>query len=48
MNLIAVQPAKPSATEPNGKWFEAIQPEALVPQDLHQAQLARRLGQRAP
>ena len=48
MNLIAVQTSKPSELNPAGKWFEAIKPEALVPQDLQQAQLARRLGQRAP
>ena len=44
MNLIAVKTTKPTATEPAGKWFEAIKPEAIVPPDIHQAQLARRLG----
>jgi hypothetical protein len=27
-----------------GQWFEAIPPEALLPQDLHAAQLAHRLA----
>ncbi|MCX7008883.1 MAG: hypothetical protein NTY53_16835, partial [Kiritimatiellaeota bacterium] len=48
MNLIAIQTTKPTVTDPTGRWFEAIKPEVISPQDLHQAQLARRLGQRMP
>lgn len=29
--------------EPNGRWFEAIAPERLEPQNLWQAQRTRRL-----
>jgi hypothetical protein len=48
MNLIALQTTKPTAAESAGKWFEAIQPAALSPQDIHLAQLARRLAARPP
>jgi hypothetical protein len=44
MNLVGLQTDKPSVKQPDGKWFEAIPPEALAPQDLHAAQLARRLA----
>ena len=44
MNLIAVQTSTPSQTDPAGKWFETIAPEAISPQDIQQAQVARRLG----
>lgn len=44
MNLVAVQTNEPSELDENGRWFEAIVPERLQPQDLHAAQLARRLG----
>jgi len=43
MNLVAVQSGKPSEKNPNGKWFEVIAPEKIEPQDIHAAQLARRL-----
>lgn len=43
MNLVALFTEQPSIKEPDGKWFEAIKPEALTPRDLYQAQLARRL-----
>ena len=46
MNFVAVQPGRPSETVPGGRWFEALAPDTLVPQDLHQAQLARRLAGR--
>ncbi len=46
MNLVAIQTIKPTAADPAGKWFEAIKPESLNPQDIHQAQLARRLAAR--
>jgi hypothetical protein len=32
----------------NGRWFEAIPPQALQPQNLYEAQLARRLGRLGP
>ncbi len=44
MNLIGVRTSGPSVIVPDGKWFEAIAPEAVSPQDIHQAQLARRLA----
>jgi hypothetical protein len=43
MILVGLQTSEPSIKEPNGKWFEAIPPEALEPRDLHAAQLQRRL-----
>ena len=45
MNLIAVQTKAQSQTEPHGRWFEAISPDAFSPKDIHQAQLKRRLKQ---
>jgi hypothetical protein len=44
MNLVGLRTDGPSVKQPDGKWFEAIPPEALSPQDLHAAQLARRLA----
>ncbi len=44
LNLVGVQTDSSSVKEPDGKWFEAIPPKALSPQDLHAAQLARRLA----
>lgn len=44
MNFVALQTSLPSETSLNGRWFEAIPPAEIVPQDLHAAQLARRLG----
>ena len=46
MNLVAVQTKQPSQISPTGKWFENLSPEQLAPQDIHQAQLARRLSQK--
>ena len=46
MNLVGVQTDGPGVKQPDGKWFETIPPEALQPQDLHAAQLARRLAGR--
>ncbi len=43
INLIAVETRQPSEKNLNGKWFEAIPPERVNPQDIHVAQLARRL-----
>ena len=44
MNLVGVQTRRSSITEPEGIWFEAIAPDILSPQNLHKAQLARRLN----
>jgi hypothetical protein len=44
MNLIALSTEQPSQLDFNGRWFEAIDPATLHPQDLHAAQLAKRLG----
>jgi hypothetical protein len=43
MNLVGVRTSAASTTDRNGRWFEAIPPAELHPQDLHAAQLARRL-----
>jgi hypothetical protein len=43
MNFVAVQTEAPSQLDPTGRWFEAINPARLHPQDLHAAQLAKRL-----
>jgi hypothetical protein len=47
MNLIGVQSDAESAKNPDGKWFEVIEPGQLSPQNLHEAQLARRLEAQA-
>lgn len=44
MNLVGLQTRQPSETSETGKWFEAIPPAELRPQNLHEAQRARRLG----
>jgi hypothetical protein len=44
MNLIALETAKPSETQPDGKWFEAVAPADIRPQNLYAAQLERRLA----
>ncbi len=46
MNFIAVQPGQRSVIDSNGKWFEAIQPDRLHPQNLYEAQLQHRLEER--
>ena len=43
MNLVGLQTKEPSITHPEGKWFEAIPPETMMPRNLYQAQLDRRL-----
>jgi hypothetical protein len=45
MNLVAVTTREPQVIEPNGKWLEVIDPQAIRPQNLHHAQLERRLRQ---
>lgn len=46
MNIIGVTTRAASIKDPDGKWFEAIPPENLLPADLHAAQLERRLKTR--
>src|SRR5215472_15151373 len=43
INLIGVETRQPSEKNPSGRWFEAIPPDKIIPQDIHAAQLARRL-----
>ena len=47
MNLVGLATKQPAETSPEGKWFEAIKPAELQPQNLHEAQLRRRLGNRS-
>jgi len=47
INLVGVQTDKPSKIDKGGIWFEAIEPRALYPRDIHQAQLKRRLTKSA-
>jgi hypothetical protein len=44
MNLVGLHTDEPTVAEPGGKWFEAVAPARLEPQNLHEAQLRRRLG----
>jgi hypothetical protein len=48
MNLVGVQTNDPSHLDPDSRWFEAIDPTRLEPQDLHAAQLARRMQSHQP
>ncbi len=48
MNLVAFTTAQPSLTEPEGRWFEAIPPGAIEPQNLYRAQLTRRQARHRP
>jgi hypothetical protein len=47
MNLVGLTTNERSTLDPDGRWFEAIPPAALVPANLYRAQLARRLGRAA-
>ena len=44
MNFVALQTDLPSEKNLTNRWFEAIAPKDIVPQDIHAAQLARRLN----
>jgi len=44
MNLVALETTAVSETALDGKWFEAIKPAEIQPQNLHEAQLRRRLA----
>lgn len=43
INLVGVQTDQPSEKNLAGRWFEVIPPGQILPQDIHAAQLARRL-----
>ena len=43
MNLVGLRSSTAAAKEPQGQWLEAIAPGTLIPEDLHAAQLARRV-----
>lgn len=45
ITMVGIKTRDRAITDPHGKWFEAIPPAELYPQDLHAAQLARRLGE---
>ena len=42
MNLVGLYTVQPESISNHGKWFEVIDPEQLVPSDLHAAQLEHR------
>lgn len=44
INLVAITTKDKSQCDPNGKWFEAISPKSISPENLYEAQLAKRLG----
>ena len=44
MNMIGLKTDQTTITNPNGKWFEAIDPTTLEPQNLYQAQINKRLN----
>ena len=43
MNLVGVQSEAESVKVLDGQWFEVLDPNTLAPQNLHEAQLAKRL-----
>jgi len=47
MNIVGLETTQPAETDLGGKWFEVIPPLKLQPQNLHAAQLQRRLGSQA-
>ncbi len=46
MNLIALFTKNPGETKLDGRWFEAIAPAAIQPQNLYEAQRTKRLSVR--
>lgn len=44
MNFVAIRTAAATAKDLVGKWVEAVPPAQIVPQDIHAAQLSRRLA----
>lgn len=47
INLVGLTTNAPEQLETDGRWFEPIPPERLQPQDLHEAQRAKRVGERS-
>ena len=45
MNFVGLFTEAESETDPEGRWFETIPPDLLQPQNLHEAQLERRLAE---
>lgn len=43
MNLVGIPSHDSAVTEPDGRWFEPLEPASLSPRNLYEAQLARRL-----
>lgn len=43
MNLVGLNTGESSVRQPEGRWFEAIPPKQLRPQNIWQAQRSRRL-----
>ena len=46
MNFVALQTDLPADKGIEGPWLEAISPDKIIPQDIHAAQLARRLAEK--
>jgi hypothetical protein len=44
INIVGIHTDEQSRTEMGGLWFEAIRPEDLQPQNIHEAQRERRLS----
>jgi hypothetical protein len=44
MNFVGVYTKQPSKKDLKGIWFEAIDPKKLVPRNIHEAQLERKLA----
>jgi hypothetical protein len=48
MNLVGLPATQPAVTDPDGRWFEPIDPAQLTPPNLHEAQVERRLATTRP
>ncbi len=48
MNLVAVQSLEKSLTHEAGRWMEVIDPDQIIPTNLHEAQRSKRLKAKAP
>jgi hypothetical protein len=44
MNLVALETDQRPVTDPDGKWFETIDPDNIQPRNLYLAQKRKRLG----
>ena len=47
INVVGLKTKSAGVMEKDGRWFEVISPEKLVPQNLHRAQLEKRLAEPA-